>query len=285
MYKIIGGDQIEYGPVTFDQLRQWILEGRVNHETKTQTAGSEEWKTLSSFPEFAEALAAQAVRATAQPPLIPENNVAPTFSDYATRAEMLDIGSCITRGWNLLSSHFILMVGASALVLLINVGLAFIPLVGQVASAVLGMVLWAGLDWLTLKLARGQSANFADAFAGFQINFSQLILASIVTTVLITLGLLLCILPGIYLMVAWMLFTPLLIMDKSLDFWSGLELSRKLVTRNWWIIFALFILTVLMLIGGLVLLGIGIFVTLPLATATIVYAYEDIFGIRIPQRT
>ena len=29
MYKIIGGDQKEYGPVTAEQLRLWVTEGRV----------------------------------------------------------------------------------------------------------------------------------------------------------------------------------------------------------------------------------------------------------------
>ena len=30
MYKIIGADKKEYGPITADQLRQWLAEGRVN---------------------------------------------------------------------------------------------------------------------------------------------------------------------------------------------------------------------------------------------------------------
>ena len=29
-YTIIGGDQKEYGPVTGDDLRQWMAEGRLN---------------------------------------------------------------------------------------------------------------------------------------------------------------------------------------------------------------------------------------------------------------
>jgi hypothetical protein len=53
MYKIIGTDLKEYGPVSADQLRQWLAEGRVNGQTKVQAAGSAEWKTLSEIPEFA----------------------------------------------------------------------------------------------------------------------------------------------------------------------------------------------------------------------------------------
>jgi hypothetical protein len=53
MYKIIGADQKEYGPVTTDQLRLWISEGRVNAQTKVQAAGATEWKSVGELPEFA----------------------------------------------------------------------------------------------------------------------------------------------------------------------------------------------------------------------------------------
>ena len=39
MYKIIGADGKEYGPVSTEQLRQWLLEGRVNSHTQVQPEG------------------------------------------------------------------------------------------------------------------------------------------------------------------------------------------------------------------------------------------------------
>ena len=53
MYKIIGADGKEYGPITADQLRQWIAEGLANALTKILPEGTTEWKPLSEFPEFA----------------------------------------------------------------------------------------------------------------------------------------------------------------------------------------------------------------------------------------
>jgi hypothetical protein len=52
MYKIIGTDQKEYGPVTEEQVRQWITEGRANGDTLVRFE-SGPWKKLSTFPEFA----------------------------------------------------------------------------------------------------------------------------------------------------------------------------------------------------------------------------------------
>lgn len=53
MYKIIGADQKQYGPVSADEMRQWIAEGRVNAQTLIQAEGQTDWRPLSSFPEFA----------------------------------------------------------------------------------------------------------------------------------------------------------------------------------------------------------------------------------------
>ncbi len=55
MYKIIGADGKEYGPIPAEVLRQWIAEGRANAQTKIQAEGTTEWKLLSDFPEFAPA--------------------------------------------------------------------------------------------------------------------------------------------------------------------------------------------------------------------------------------
>jgi hypothetical protein len=54
MYKIIGADQKEYGPVSADQLRQWVVEGRVNGQTKVQAPAMTEWKAIADLPEFAD---------------------------------------------------------------------------------------------------------------------------------------------------------------------------------------------------------------------------------------
>ena len=53
-YKIIGADRMEYGPVSAEQIRQWITERRVDSETKLQAEGGSEWKRLAEVPEFAE---------------------------------------------------------------------------------------------------------------------------------------------------------------------------------------------------------------------------------------
>lgn len=75
MYYIQGADQKEYGPVSADQLRQWIGENRLNRFSAARAEGESTWKTLGDFPEFAEALGLPA-----PVPMVPPTPPAPSAS-------------------------------------------------------------------------------------------------------------------------------------------------------------------------------------------------------------
>ena len=60
MYRIIGGDQKEYGTLSAEDMRKWIAEGRLNAQTLTKAEGDEAFRPLGGFPEFVDALAAAA---------------------------------------------------------------------------------------------------------------------------------------------------------------------------------------------------------------------------------
>jgi len=53
MYRIIGADGREYGPITAEQLRGWIAEGRANALTRAKAEGTDYWKPLTDYAEFA----------------------------------------------------------------------------------------------------------------------------------------------------------------------------------------------------------------------------------------
>jgi GYF domain 2 len=103
MYKIIGADQKEYGPVPIHQIRQWIIEGRVNAQTSARAEGDPEWKPLGAFPDFAEALGSASLR---MPSAFPAG--APTAAGADPRSAALSavsgpaIGLIVTSGLNIL---------------------------------------------------------------------------------------------------------------------------------------------------------------------------------------
>src|SRR2546426_7791887 len=114
MFKIIGADRKEYGPVTADQINSWILEGRAHSETLAQAHGSSEWKPLSSFPEFAPILAAK----YSAPPPVGSADPGALASAVLARGAQVRIGECLSRGWRLLVNNLPLFLGTSLVLLL-----------------------------------------------------------------------------------------------------------------------------------------------------------------------
>ena len=246
MYRIIGGDQKEYGPVTADALRHWIAEGRLSAQSLVQAEGSGEWKPLSAFPEFAEALRAQAGQTASAGVASTPASGAAWSAEVLARQPEVQIGRCLALSWNLLTGNFGLLFGAtfcgagsSA------IGCQFIPLIGGIINWLIYGVLYGGVYLIFLNRIRGRPASVGDVFAGFSLGFAQLMLAGFLTQLLTIIGLCCClVLPGLYLFVAWVFSVPL-VADKRLEFWSAMELSRKVVTRVWFEIFGLVLLAFL----------------------------------------
>ena len=98
--------------------------------------------------------------------------------------------------------------------------------------------LYGGLYLVILNRIRQQPASVGDVFAGFRLAYVQLMLVGLVSALLAGIGFCFCLVPWIYLMVAWVFSIPL-VADKKLEFWSAMELSRKVATRVWFPLFGL----------------------------------------------
>ena len=48
---MMGGDGRQYGPVSVEQIKQWVAESRATAQTLLRVEGGE-WKPLATFPEF-----------------------------------------------------------------------------------------------------------------------------------------------------------------------------------------------------------------------------------------
>jgi hypothetical protein len=315
-YRIIGGDQKEYGPVSAEQLRAWIAEGRVAPQTPVRPEDSGEWKPLSAFPEFADVVAARFPVAGAPPP--PRLGGLP--ADVFARDYNLDIIGCIDRAWKLLTNHFGAVVGGVALYLAIQLAigaLSNIPVFGvfvSLGSIVVAGPMLGGVYYYLLKIIRGQRTEVGEIFSGFRLAFLHLFLgyfiAALLTAlsalpggvlmgisiflmvqqkavtalyvVLAVLGFILAIVPVIYLGVSWA-FTLPLVVDKQMDFWSAMGASRKMIAKHWWLMFGFFIICALTNFVGLLACCVGVFITVPLVFTAMMCAYENMFSGPAPQ--
>jgi prepilin-type processing-associated H-X9-DG protein len=58
MFKVMGMDGKEYGPVSAEQVRTWINQGRLNAQSRIKPEGEAGWQILGDLPEFAPVVAA-----------------------------------------------------------------------------------------------------------------------------------------------------------------------------------------------------------------------------------
>ena len=133
MYRIIGKDGQQYGPVTAEQLRGWIAENRANAQTLVQTDGSQEWKPLGSLPEVAADLKPPPMSA------MPPPTIAPPPSTFNARASnKLPAGICGILLGSLGIHKFILgYTGAGLIMLLVSLLTCGI---GGVVMHVIGLI-------------------------------------------------------------------------------------------------------------------------------------------------
>ena len=201
MYTIIGGDGKEYGSVLGEDLRKWIAEGRLNAQSLAKSEGDSEFRPLSAFPEFADAFAPPATASPA-PPAVAGS------ADFLEHDYDLDIGGCVSRGWDLFKNNFGMLFGSfwvAMLIVIVAGGVlgfmltALIPktlmasvpfrmFYNVVIQAVLALVngpLFGGVFYIFLQTLRGRPAGIGDVFIGFQRAFSQLFLGNFVVAFLV----------------------------------------------------------------------------------------------------
>lgn len=275
MYFLIGGDGREYGPFTAEQIREWVAQGRANAHSQIRRDGDSTWQALRDVVEFSDAVSTPPPPPGGAPPPLSAETIA---AGYLEKATPIDIASCVSRGWTLVRDNPGLTIGTTLLIMVVSFGLSALPVVGLLAFFI-NPVLLGGLSYVFTRRIRGENPQVGDAFNGFTLAFLQLGLGGLVSMILIAVGLFLCVLPGIYLAVGYTFALPLII-DKKYDFWTAMEVSRRVVQRQWWTIFGLALVLFLLNVLGLLACLVGCIVTAPLTVAAIQYAYEDVFGRR-----
>lgn len=210
-----------------------------------------------------------------QPDNLESNDIATLL---ASDSRPLNIGELLGEGWKLFMRRPELSIGYTVLILLVHWLLNQIPAIGQLASALLVGPLMGGFYLALRKLHQDKPVQFGDYLAGFN-DPVQLILVGLVGNLLIAIGLLLLLLPGIYLAVAY-LFSVLLVADRKMEFWSALEGSRKFITRQWFSYFVLTLLIVIANMVGAMLFGVGLLLSIPFSVAVVTVAYDRMIGLR-----
>lgn len=171
--------------------------------------------------------------------------------------------------WVVIALVYIIVIGVASLVL------GLIPVAGQIVAGVPAMILAGGMYKAALKHIRGDMVAVADLFDIGDI-VGPLIVAGILINIGVAIGTLLCILPGFVVLGLWMFSIPLVV-DRGMEGVSAMRESWNAL-RGQWAMAAIFAFVVGLIGGvGILLCGVGVLFTAPIAILSSALLYRDFF--------
>ncbi len=300
MYLIIGGDKKTYGPVTADEVHRWIREGRADEQTQVQREGSGNWEKLGSLADFFPSR-------LASPPKITGIQLSVNLNHEGN----LQAGECLRRGWQTYRQDPWRITGMILLVLVAQFLLNSIPLAGALCAFLLNGPILGGIYNFCHRAIHGQTRGLQDVTETIKTRFLPCFLATTVSSLLAFAPLLLALIPAValfgasgvvleeiaqhpklifgmglpllagvlgmmYFLICWSLAVPIAACSQT-DFWEALKLSWHGVRRNFWPYFWLLILLGGINLIGILCLGLGLFITIPITFLATMSAYDQIF--------
>ena len=113
-----------------------------------------------------------------------------------------------------------------------------------------------GVNWLFLKAVRNEPFKTYDTFMAFQ-NIWNVVIANILVGVIVGIGFVLLIVPGI-IFACRMAFVSFLVMDQKMEAIEAVKKSWEMTRGYSWTIFGMAIMSFFIAIAGLICLGVGI---------------------------
>lgn len=295
------------GPVSLDELRALLSDNQLNPVSDLAwTSGMTNWQPVGQIPALsgsaapaASELAPDSFNPYAAPQTSPDDLRAPvqsgSLAEIPPGSAPLEVMGCIKRGFELTKRHFgsILVIGVVYLVISMAVGFVeglisgvmgstasnegepvFQPLLIPIklVSSVVSIILGAGLTRAALNISSGHEATIGTLF-GEAGKLLPLIVASLLFYIMLIVGLLLLVLPGIYVALRFGFFMTAIV-DRNLGPVEALKYSYRITTNNALSLFGLWIMLALIALAGVLALLVGLVVAIPVVTLAIALAYR-----------
>jgi len=203
-----------------------------------------------------------------------------------TSAEIkFDLKESFLKAWEMYKNHALMHFSYMLLMLTLQgLFVLYAPQFTLIYSIILAPPLYTGFFLVANKISIGEKVNYGDYFAGFN-NWMLMFSIWLIGQVVVSLGLILFIVRGIYLAVSYM-FAALFGIFGGFDFWNSLEYSRKMVSRNFWQFFVLALVLLLINVvpaglpllfpSGAVIFAFWICVSLPVSLFVVYVIFEEL---------
>ncbi len=189
--------------------------------------------------------------------------------EEASRGYTLSVENLMQVGFNIFrrSPGIFILYGMVTLVVISN----------PVSGLLLAAPVVTGYYIVARKIDHGRTVELPDFFRSFD-KFIPLLILHLLMTLVITLGLILLVIPGIYFAVSYV-FAHFFVWFYDVEPSEAIRLSRKTVGGN----FGQVLLLCLILAGinllGAMAFGVGLLLTIPISYCVLYAAFDDIIGI------
>jgi uncharacterized membrane protein len=141
----------------------------------------------------------------------------------------------------------------------------------SILSIAIQCVFQVGWIRIWVRAVRGEKPSLGDMFGALD-RLGALLVATLIMSIAIHIGMLLCLIPGIML-ACGLLLTPYYVVDAKMGPFAALQASWQATKGQKWDILFFLIVVLGVLILGLLALGIGIFVAMPIVglATTVIY--------------
>ena len=132
------------------------------------------------------------------------------------------------------------------------------------------------VQWVFLKAVRREKIEIKDMFAVFERNYWNAVIAGLVTTIIIVIGLFMLIVPGI-IFACRLAFVPFLVIDQKMEALEALKASWAMTKGHGWTVFFMGLLAFCIVIAGLLVLLFGVLISAMWISAAFAILYHSVY--------
>lgn len=200
-------------------------------------------------------------------------------------------GEALSFGWETFKKYPWLLIAVTLTVSLIPFAVSFmfqlpfqsetsessnpLMLIGTIASNLLSVFFTIAMIKFSLKLVDGKTVEYQDIFNVKAEEFTRYLLGSIIYGIIVFVGFILLVIPGIYFAIKYQYFSYL-ILDKELSPMEGIKQSGKITQGHKWNLLLLYCILALIQIAGVIALLVGLLVAAPVTGLAYAYVYRKL---------
>lgn len=192
----------------------------------------------------------------------------------------ISIKEALKFGWLRTKENFWFLVGLQIIVYILNVLIDDrLFVLGTLISIFTGFI----LSWTFFRLANDEKISFKNIFVELSFErFLHYIVVSIIVGVLVCLGLILLVIPGIIILTMTS-FAQFIILEKNAKLswkefapWNAVKTSAEITKGIRWKIFLMLLVSLGVNILGILVFGIGLLVTVPVTAMAVISVYNKL---------